>query len=334
MKNNIYTVILAGGSGERLWPLSTKKRPKQIIPFEKSSLLQQTVKRCKQLVPLQDCYIVTGKDQYKQTQKNVKEAIGHWVLEPCARNSAAAMVLAAAKLTEKGPDAVAVFMPADHYIPETEKFTAFIEHAVQAAQETDKIVLLGIKPTYPATGYGYIAYQQEQTVPSQVLQFHEKPDQHTAQTYLEKNYLWNSGIVVAKISVFLEEIMEHAPEIFEGVCGALLGQEYSQIPALSIDYALMEKSNNLLVLPVDCIWSDVGNLETFLKLEQQTNAVVSVNANNNLVHVDNKLVALVGVDNLCVVEHNGVLVVAHKEQVERVKEVVQQLEQQKQYEYL
>lgn len=334
-----YFVILAGGSGERLWPLSRKGRPKQLLPLgDERTLLEQAVDRVAPLTTTKDQLLVlTTKNHEQETRLCVGDKAGMFLTEPAARNTGPAIIYACLELHRMNPDAVVVFLPADPFIPlrDQEQFLEAISHAVYVARERDVIALVGIKPTFPAVGYGYIQYcmsmKDDGVAAFKIESFHEKPSLETAFSYLNKdNMLWNIGIFAGKVSVFLDECARIAPDLWRDMIAFEQGKlPYDQIASLSIDYAIMEKSDRLWVIPALFSWCDVGTVGAFLSIKKEHDIVpanvISVDSHNNLVDVPDRLTALVGVDDLCIVQTNDVLLITKQEQAEKVRSVVTQL---------
>ncbi|MFA6263067.1 MAG: mannose-1-phosphate guanylyltransferase [Candidatus Babeliales bacterium] len=330
---DIYCVILAGGAGERLWPLSSYVRPKQLIPFiNGSSLLEQTVQRVQAVVKNKNHLMVMT---HAELQEPIKKMVGKQATvftEPVGRNTGSAILLSCLEIYDKNEDAVVVVMPSDHFIPEYEKFSSLLLAAAAFASCYDQLVLLGIKPTTPATGYGYVRYKTE-LMPGwacfPVQKFHEKPDKEQAQRYLEQgDMLWNSGIFVGRVKVFLDQFQLWAPELWSAVAAYRANQcAYDQVPSISIDHAVLEKSDKIVIFPAHFEWHDVGTLPTFLMLKAQhekestATKVINVDATNNMACAIKKVVAFVGVDNLCVVETDEALLVVAHDRVESVRDV-------------
>lgn len=334
---NAFFVILAGGSGERLWPLSSPARPKQLIPFVKGScLLELTIQRIQSLVRSKNhLMVVTNADQQDLVKKIVGKQ-GTVIAEPVGRNTAASVILSALELYEKNADEVMVVLPSDHFIPEPEKVNALLMAATAYAQCYDRIVLLGLKPTFPSTGYGYIQYALQQQTQGwmcyDVEKFHEKPDKENAESYVSNgSMVWNVGMFVGKVKTFIQEFEAHAPELLADVKAYKAGQkEYADIQSVSIDHAVMEKSKNLSVFPADFGWHDVGTLTTFLSLKMKyeqkgSTEVVNVNGADNVAYAGKKTVAFVGVSNLCLVESDNEIVIVAQDSVESVRQVLKEL---------
>jgi len=340
LKNQpIKYVIFAGGGGYRLWPLSSPERPKQFIPFLNSdSLLKQTIKRIAPVTKSPEDVMVVTLERYRDDiLRDVGKLTGTIVTEPMSRNTGPALLQALKNLSESGQDPVIVVLWADHFIPNQAQFLTLLEQAVEMAIKQQSLAILGVYPTYPATGYGYIQ-AGDQITPGcfKVQQFHEKPNQTAAQKYLEAgNYFWNMGIVVGKVSTFIQEFKRHAPELFTTLMQAQdMHAAYEKIIPVSIDVAMLEKCKNIVVLPWAHEWYDVGNIHLFLELHERhtpqknNQNVISVNAFNNLVS-SKKIVACVGVSDLCIVETDNELLIVAQKDAELVKKVVESIEIQK-----
>jgi mannose-1-phosphate guanylyltransferase len=237
-----------------------------------------------------------------------------------------------------------VFVPADAYIPSSDYtlFAQYVRQALAFAASHDAIGLLGVKPTYPATGYGYIEYDPllMQQGLYKVARFHEKPSERLASNYVQMPHmLWNICMFVGKASVFIDECQRMMPELYDDVMAWQEGKKsYQDILNISIDYAVMERSNRVWVLPVDFSWCDVGNVEVFLTMKQKVQPsnelVVTIDAKNNLIDVPDKMVALVGVDDLCIIETADALLITKRSESEKVRAVVAQLKKENQNSYL
>lgn len=333
---NLYAAILAGGSGERLWPLSRQQKPKQLLEIaQKGTLLDQAIDRIMDYIPKENILISTTLKFASIINEYVGSRIGQVICEPSARNTAPAILLTCMKIAQLNPDAVVIFLPADPFIPRAENaaFADSIKQALNFVAENDCIALLGVKPTDPSTAYGYIEY--DQTAPSdsltKIVSFHEKPSLDKAVSYLAQgNMLWNTGMFCGKASVFIKEFQQHSPEVYKGIVDFLAGNSsYDKIPSISIDYAVIEKSKHTYVLPINLTWYDVGNLQVFLSLKQQyegfDTTLVTEDARNNLVDVPKHLVALVGVDDLCVYKSDDVIIIAKNSATEKIRAIVNQL---------
>ena len=330
---DVYFVILAGGQGQRLWPLSTKKQPKPLIPFlGETSLLEQTIDR---VVDLSECkkniIVVTAQEQFEVVNSLVGNKVGQIISEPEGRNTAPAILLSCLKIKEQDENAIVVVLSADHFIPEKEKFQEYLKNAINFATENNELAIFGLKPRYAATGYGYIQAnldkKNEDFESYKVLKFHEKPNQDVADLYIECSYMfWNVGIFVANLKTFLSEFETHQPELILGIKGYLkTGQRYEDLKSISIDYAVLEKSENVTVFPADFEWYDVGNLNIFLSLQEKhykkQKNIIDIDSQNNLVNTK-KLTVLIDVNDLCVVETDGVILISKRDKVEKVKNAV------------
>lgn len=348
----MHIVILAGGSGTRFWPLSRKKTPKQLMSvFGGRSMLQRTVERIMPLNP-EGILVVTNALQADETERQlsfVPDDLLTVVKEPLARNTAPAIGLAAAIIASRDPAAVMAVLPADHYIQDEEEFRAALERARLAAADMT-LVTLGIRPSGPETGYGYIEADlkagREGVFP--VRRFIEKPCREKAAELLAAgNNYWNSGMFVWRADVIMDRIRTHLPDLYTGLeslrIPARLSDHsvarqiealYAAIPAESIDYGVMEKADGVVVIPSSFGWSDVGSwsaLPGLLEGDEQGNVVVdrarvvSLDSRGCLVLGGGKLVALLGVRDLVVVDTGDSLLVCPKDRAQEVKQVVDEL---------
>ncbi|RLT08124.1 MAG: mannose-1-phosphate guanylyltransferase, partial [Planctomycetota bacterium] len=280
----LHAVILAGGSGTRFWPQSRRALPKQFLRFgSERTLLQETVERCRAFIPLERTWIVTGSAYLAETARQLPDLReGNVLIEPCGRNTAPCIGLAAIQLLATDPDAVMLVMPADQVIRTVEQFRTTVEQAVAVVQQSpESLVLFGAQPTYPATGFGYIQRGAEisgQPGAFRVAAFREKPGLATAEQYVAaKEFFWNCGLFVWRAATILEQIERHQPEIgtrlkrLQAAIGtekwdATLAAEFPQMPSISIDYAVLEQANSVAVVPAAFDWDDVGSWQALARL--------------------------------------------------------------------
>jgi len=342
---------MAGGSGTRFWPQSTQARPKQFLNlFGDRSMLQMTVDRIEKLVPDERILVITNDhyvDLVRDQLPNLPEQ--NIVGEPVARNTAPCVAYAAGMLQQRDPDATMIVLPADHYIRQTDRFITILETAAAKAQE-DCLVTIGIRPDRPETGYGYIEFDPEsgETVEGMeiksVNKFTEKPDEETAETFINAgNYLWNSGMFIWKATTIIDRFGKQQPDIFKQIRElegadpadpAVLRNFYENCPSISIDYGIMEHAERVFVVPGEFGWNDVGSWTALYKLRDkdengnvvQSRYLETEAAANNLVQTSGKkMVALVGVENLAVVETDDALLVCDLDHAQGVKQIVEAL---------
>jgi mannose-1-phosphate guanylyltransferase len=331
--HNRYVVILAGGGGKRLWPLSRIHQPKQLLPFYGSmTLLEKTVERMEACAPKERRFVVTTAAYEHAIQKLVGNAIQNVIVEPVAKNTAPALVLSALEIAKIDPHALLICVPADHVIHNQEKFTQAIEAACSYAENHDELVLLGIKPDRPATEYGYLEVAPSNSSIHQVTRFHEKPTADVAQWYFQNEaMLWNSGIICVRASVLLQEIQTYIPELLAGI------QTYDTLSSCSIDYALLEKTPHIAVVPADFGWSDIGSLSTFIAAyaskNQPTKSIDAPGAGDNQA-IAKKTVVFAGVEQVCIIETDDMIFVTDARQLHRSAEIAEYLSHQGYQEYM
>jgi mannose-1-phosphate guanylyltransferase len=348
----VFAVIMSGGRGERLWPLSTPVRPKQFLPLlSGKSFLQATAERVIPLVGKEGLFVVVPREYNELVAKELSLPWDQIIVEPEGRNTAPALGLSSLVLSARDPKAVMIALPSDHLVTKVEEFQRILRVAVELAEKGEYLVTLGIKPDRPATGYGYIRYAElfaeTQGIPVyRVEQFVEKPDRTKAEAFLAEGcYLWNSGIFVWRLDTFMHALSLHMPELYSGLLelrehlgkpsweGALV-QLYSRLPAISIDYGLMEKAQNVLVIPADIGWSDVGDWSAVSNLfpkDESGNAVwakhLGIDTENCVIYAEEpgRLVATLGLRDLVIVETKEALLILPRDRAQEVRKILERL---------
>lgn len=344
----LLPIVMAGGSGSRLWPLSRSLYPKQFISLASDkTMLQETIARLRG-IEHQAPVVICNEEHRFIVAEQLRQSNAHHsgiILEPVGRNTAPAIALAALHATQNGEDPLMLVLAADHIIQNDRAFTQAVEKAISPA-ENGKLVTFGIVPTSPETGYGYIK-QGEPVGESayKVAQFVEKPNLATAEAYFSKGgYYWNSGMFLFKASRFLTELGQHRPDILSACEQAIEDSKtdldfirvcenaFTECPEDSVDYAVMEKTKDALVVPMDAGWSDVGSFSALWEVSAKDEAgnvivgdVVTDKTENSYIYAQNKLVSAVGVENLVIIETKDAVLVANKDKVQDVKSIVNQL---------
>ena len=346
----LQPVLLSGGSGTRLWPLSREGYPKQFLSLVgEDTLLQDTWRRVAPIADAAPIVVANEEHRFLAAEQLRLAGVAHAqiVLEPVGRNTAPAIAAAALQAMQAGGDPLLLVLPSDHVVANADAFRAAVRAAAPAA-EGGALVTFGIVPTAPETGFGYIQAEAGQAdasaVPRRVLRFVEKPDADTARGYLQAGgYYWNSGMFLFRASRYLEELARFRPDMVEAVRGALAAgthdgdfvrldkAAFAACPSDSIDYAVMERTDAAMALPVDIGWSDVGSWSSLWEVSEQDgdgNAhhgdVISIDSRDSYAYA-RRLVALVGVQDLVVVETDDAVLVARKDRVQQVKDVVARL---------
>lgn len=349
--SKIKVVIMAGGVGERFWPKSRKSKPKQFLALAgESSMLQATVERLMPLVKISDIYIATGEVYKELVSEQLPELpVENIIIEPCGRNTAACIGLAAVHIQKSSPDSVMIVLPSDHVILNEQLFIETLRLATEVSMSGEKIVTLGITPTQPEVGYGYIKYiKDENSNIYEVDMFVEKPDRKTAEEYLQDgSYLWNSGMFIWKTSTILNNIKKLMPDHFKllSEIGSVIGEpnytefldeKYPLMDKISVDYGILEHADDIYVIPGNFGWDDVGSwnsIERLNRLDENRNVlkgdVKTIDVVNCTVDSSNRLIALIGLEDLVIVDTEDTLLICHKDKTNQIKEVLTELKKTK-----
>jgi len=348
MSNPIYALILAGGSGERFWPLSRRNRPKQLLRLvSERTLLEETVARLEGFVPTERILILTNIEQ----EKGVRDLLEGFpkqniIAEPAKRDTAAAVALGAGWVAARDHSATMLAFPADHVIADRAAFQETMKTAAAAAEETGALVTIGIKPTWACPGFGY----NEQGEPvrqrsdgkiavHRVVRFREKPNIDLAESFLRKgNFRWNAGMFVWSVPTVLSEFNRHAPELADFISQVrspkdldkILHERFAKLPRISFDYAIMEKAEHVLVVEASFDWDDVGSWQAvarYFKKDEHGNAangaLTALDSSDNIIFNDGETtIALLGVHNLIVVRTGDAILICHRHQAEKIKNLV------------
>lgn len=355
----LFPVILSGGSGSRLWPLSRHNQPKQFLKLMgDNSLFQETIERVARLPGVGNTITVCSEDHRFMVGEQLAEigiGNGEILLEPVARNTAAAIALAAFHVAKINPAGLLLVLPADHLIEEEQAFAAALEKARRLAG-SGKLVAFGIQPDYPETGYGYIkAGDPIESDGAEIERFVEKPDISTAEQYVASGkYFWNSGMFLFSAKAYLDELAKTEPDIFAAVSLAYSKAQkdldfirfdketFSQSPDISIDYAVMEKTRNAAVVPVSCGWSDIGSWSSLWKASERDEDdnhhygdVISLDSKRTMIRSSNRrMVAVLGLEDIVVIDTPDATLVARRDRVQDVKKIVDRLKQDGRQEHL
>ncbi len=342
-------LIMAGGRGERFWPKSRKNLPKQFLSLtnDGKTMIQLTVERILPLVAMEDIYIATNENYRALVQAQLPNLPEQNILcEPVGRNTAPCIGLGAVHMQKKYEDAMMIVLPSDHLIKQKTLFLKSLRNACQVAEENSNLVTIGITPEYPETGYGYIRFDETNSLGQayQVAEFKEKPDLDTAKTYLASGqYLWNSGMFVWKVSSILEKIEELMPELHAGLMNiqhaigteqerSVLEAEFTKTRSISIDYGILEHAKDIYTIPGSFGWDDVGSWLALARINPVNDYgnvlsgnLIAVDTKNCIIQGGEKLIATVGVQNLIVVDTPDAILICQKGNAEDIKKVLENL---------
>ncbi|MDA3886954.1 MAG: mannose-1-phosphate guanylyltransferase [Candidatus Delongbacteria bacterium] len=350
----MYALIMAGGVGARFWPKSRLRTPKHLLKIiNDKTMLENTVNRLDSIIKRDDCYIITNKEQKDNVFANVENfKEDNIIAEPFGRNTAAAIGYGAVRLMLKDEDATMIVLPADHYIKNTEEFSRVINNAVDYSKANqDCLITIGIEPTHPETGYGYLQLGKETSVGAfEVRSFAEKPNFETAVRFMESgDFFWNSGMFIWKANTILKEIKKHIPDLYESLMNlkqALIDNDsddvieriYSEMKSISIDYGVMEKAEKVKVFIGDFGWSDVGSWFEIYRMkdkDENENVIeakfISIDTNGCYIVSDNKdkIITTIGIKDIAVIDTDDSLLITPLSRSQDVKELVEKLKAKK-----
>ena len=342
-------VIMAGGKGERFWPKSRVNMPKQFLSLTDDGLtmIQHTVKRLLPMIAIEDIFIVTNKKYIDLVKTQLPEISKENILvEPIGKNTAPCIGFAATVINSRYDDAIMLVLPSDHLIKNNEMYIETLEKATNIASKNSNLVTIGITPTYPETGYGYIHFEKNESESEGyiVKEFVEKPDIDKAKRYLDSGqYLWNSGMFVWKVSSIMKNIEQFMPDIYEGLLkikntintsnfDSVLYQCFGKFDSVSIDYGVMEKAVNIYTIPGNFGWDDVGSwraLERINKTDENDNVVngdvIAIDTQKSVILANKKLIAVAGLNDIIVVDTDDALLICNKDNTQQVKDIIQEL---------
>jgi len=348
MNKNYYAILMAGGVGSRFWPVSTQDFPKQFHDMlgTGDTLIQKTFNRLAKLIPQENIFILTNERYndlvFEQLPQVTKRQV---VLEPAMRNTAPCILYAALKIQKENSDAIMIVAPSDHWIEDEDTFVNNVQEAFDFCADNDALMTLGIKPTFPNTGYGYIEFDKTSNNNIKAVeQFREKPDYNTAKAFIEQgNFLWNAGIFMWSVSAVIKAFQNNQPELFalfEQGCDVyntdfeddFILENYAKAENISVDYAIMEKSSNVYVIPAEFDWNDLGtwgSLYDKLDKDENNNAVVNArtlteDASGNMIRTKHdKIVVVDGLNDYIIVDKDEVLLIFPKTKEQDIKKVLQ-----------
>lgn len=354
-----YGVIMAGGGGTRFWPLSRADKPKQFLNLSgKNTMVVDTANRLSKVADKEDIFVVTNVKTVDATIEQTKGILrpDHILGEPAARNTAACIGYAAMEIIKKYEDGIMVIVPSDHFIKSEEQFALVLSKAIYTAEETNRLVTVGIKPTFPSTGYGYIKYNADTDgIAKDVEEFVEKPDLETASEYVDSGeYAWNSGMFIWKASTILKYFERLLPDIYRCLVriGEAMGTDreqevleevYPEIPKISIDYGIMERADNVMMLEGDFGWNDVGSFDAFDQIHDQDangNVVMAdsciINSKDNVLYStqDGHLIAALGINDIVIAHTKDVTLICAKDKAQDIKLFVDKLKEEGKDTYL
>lgn len=350
MKDNYskrYALILAGGKGTRLWPISTSNKPKQYLNlYSDNIMINETIKRIETIFEYDNIFVITSIEQKELAERYIDYKIPreNIIYEPMSKSTAMCIFYASIRILEQKGDGIITILSSDHYISQTEKLVKNIEEGIKLASADETLVTIGIKPTYPATGFGYIKYCYDSNLKCNIVQeFKEKPVYEKAQKYLKSGkYYWNSGMFIWQISTILNNYKQFLPQIYNykneikyNLLNAnIIEKIYKEVQAISIDKGILEKSNNIKMIKGNFDWLDIGSINDYFKIQEKDmnnnvkkgKIIIEDVENCNIYNDDDIIVAIVGTKDLNIVKSNNVFFVGNKYKMEKLPNLIQKIQ--------
>lgn len=346
--NKRYALILAGGKGSRLWPISTTNKPKQYLNlYSNNIMINETIKRIESIFEYDNIFVITNIDQKELAERYIDNRIPreNIIFEPMSKNTAMCIFYASIKILEQRGNGTITILSSDHYIDETEKLLNNIEEGIELANKEENLVTIGIKPTYPATGFGYIKYNYDDDLKCNIVEeFKEKPIYEKAREYIESGkYYWNSGMFIWKITSILKNYKEFLPEIYkykEQIANSIrngkdvLQNIYKDVESISIDKGILEKSNKIKMVKGEFNWLDIGSINDFFKIQEKDfnnnvkkgNLITEDIENCSIYNDDNRaVIAVVGVKDLNIINSNNVILIANKDKMGELPNLIEKI---------
>ena len=346
--NKRYALILAGGKGSRLWPISTTNKPKQYLNlYSNNIMINETIKRIESIFEYDNIFVITNIDQKELAERYIDNRIPreNIIFEPMSKNTAMCIFLASIRILEQRVNGTITILSSDHYIDETEKLLNNIEEGIELANKEENLVTIGIKPTYPATGFGYIKYNYDDDLKCNIVEeFKEKPIYEKAREYIEsEKYYWNSGMFIWKITSILKNYKEFLPEIYkykEQIANSIrngkdvLQNIYKDVESISIDKGILEKSNKIKMVKGEFNWLDIGSINDFFKIQEEDfnnnvkkgNLIAEDIENCSIYNDDNSaVIAVVGVKDLNIINSNNVILIANKDKMGELPNLIEKI---------
>lgn len=354
--SNKFLLILAGGNGTRLWPISLKSKPKQFLNlYGNNIMINETIKRVESIFEYKNIFIIINKEQEEIATRYIDFNIPRENIfcEPSSKNTAMCIFYATLKIKNMSGNGTITVLSSDHYIEQEKKLIENIKEGIEIANNTGNLVTIGIKPTYPATGFGYIKFHYDKSSNYNIVEeFKEKPNYENAVKYVEsKEYFWNSGMFIWDINTILKNFQKFLPELYEYQKEiedvietkkefSAMQKIYNEIQSISIDKGILEKSKDIKMISGEFEWLDIGTLNDFFKIQEKNqfentelgNTITKDTKNTNILNKDdNRLIATIGIDNINIINCNNVILIAHKDKMNELPELITEIKKNKKH---